>query len=109
MTNRSSSSCNNCENISSTALESERSAITATCRLRTINSIGITTSCPYTKLKGVYPVKFLLVVLYVPNNVWILKSQSSLPILQIFVSAFSKILLKDFNIPFSLGWYGVLL
>jgi hypothetical protein len=101
MTNKSSSSYNNCDNISSIATDSERSTITAMNKIDTINSIGITSSFPYTNLKGVWPVKFFLVVLYSHNNAGILKSQSSLYMLLIFVKSFSKILLKASTVPFS--------
>jgi hypothetical protein len=101
MKNRSSSSCNKCDNISSIVLESKRSIIVAMCKLGTINSIGITASFQYTKLKCVCTVKFLIVVLYAHNTTGILKSQSSLPTLQIFFNALSKILLKAYNVPFS--------
>jgi hypothetical protein len=63
----------NYENLSSTMPESEISVITTTCRLVTINSIDITTSFPYTNLKGVYPVNFLIVVLHAHNIVGTLK------------------------------------
>jgi len=76
-------------------------------RMGTINSNGTTASCPYTNMNGVCPVYFLHVVLYAHITIGIFKSQSSLLTLQIFVRAFSKILLKDSIVPFSLGWYGV--
>jgi hypothetical protein len=66
-----------------------------------MNSIGITTSCPYVNLNGVCPVNFLLVVLYSHNTVGIFKSQSSQLTLQTFVSACSRILLNASTIPFS--------
>jgi hypothetical protein len=88
--------------------ESERSMIVATHGLGTINSIDITPSYPYTNLKGVFLVNFLLVVLYAHNTTRNLKSQSSLHTLQIFVNAFSRILLNSSTVPLACGWYGIL-
>jgi hypothetical protein len=59
-------------------------------------------------MNGIFPINVLHVVLYSHNTTGIFRSQSSLLTLQIFVDAFSRILLKASTIPFSYGWYGVL-
>jgi len=82
--------------------------IIAMCRLGTKNSNGTTDSCRYTNMNGVCPVNFLHVVVYSHNTAGTLRSQSSLLTLQIFVSAFSRILLNASTALFSCGWYGVL-
>lgn len=70
-------------------------------KLGTMYFIDMTTSYPYTKLKGVWPVNFLHVVLYAHNVVGILRSQSFLFTLHTFLSAFSIILLKASTVPFA--------
>jgi hypothetical protein len=109
MVNLSSSSCTSCESHSCIAPESDRSVIAATRSIGTINSIGITTSYTYTNMKGVFHENFLMVFLYAHNIVCIFKSQSYLPTLKFFVIAFSKTLLNASTMPFTYGWYGVLL
>jgi hypothetical protein len=106
--NLSSSSCTSCDSHSCIAPESDKICDRCDARLGTINSIGITSSYPYTNLNGVCPVNFLLVVLYAHNTIGILKSQSSLPTLQIFFIAFSRTLLNASIVPFACGWYDML-
>jgi hypothetical protein len=74
--------------------------IVATRRLGTKNSNGTTAPCPYTNKNGVYPVKFLHVVLYAHSTDGIFESQSSLLTLQILVKEFSRMLLKASTVPF---------
>jgi len=90
-------------NLSCTVPLSVICLISATHRLGTQTLNGTTTSCPYTNLNSVRHVNFLHVVLYAHSNVGIFTFQSSLFTLQIFVRAFSKILLKSSTIPFARG------
>ena len=76
-------------------------------KMGTIYSIGMSTSCPYTKQKGIFPINFFHVVLYSHNTTWIHKSQSFMFTLHTFVRAFSYILLKALTVPFTWGWYSV--
>jgi hypothetical protein len=88
-------------NLSFTAPFSVMLVIVTMREVGTGNSKGTTTSCPYTNLNGVCPINFLHVVLYSHSTVGIFNSQSSLLTLQIFVRAFSKILLKASAVPFA--------
>jgi hypothetical protein len=75
--------------------------IVATWRPGTKNYNGTNDYCPYTNLNGVCPVNFLHVVMYAHNTIGIFKSQLSMLTLNIFFSAFSRILLTVCTVPFS--------
>jgi len=107
-TKLSSSSSISSNSLFSTAPKFVSFAIAVMRRLGTINSIGITTSCPYVNLNEICPIDILHVVIYGHNIVGIFKSQSSWLMLQTFVSACSIIILKASTVPFSWGCYGVL-
>ena len=98
------------DNISSTRPTSIISLIAASLRLGTMYSINEfhrhKTSFPYTNMNGVWHVNFWQDVWYSHSTTKFLWSQSSLWTLQIFVNAFSRILLNASTTPFSYGWYG---
>jgi len=108
MVNLSSSICSSCDRNSSIVPECEIFVISMTRMLGTKNSIGMNAFYPYTNMKGVFPINLLLVVLYAHNTTGTLNSESSLPTLHVFVSAFSRILLNAYTMPLACGWYGIL-
>ena len=104
----SSSSWNNWSNHSSRTSSSSILIAAAMRRIKTMYSIGMIASFPYTNLNDVYPVNLLQVVRYSHNTIGIFKSQSLRFALHTFVSACSNTLLNYSMVPFSCGWYGLL-